>query len=146
MARYKLTLSELTSMVDRFLSAADATMAAAEETGNTAHIIPATRAAFVRYWRKHGTPIEQQISASMVSNWMLDADKDAVHQQYAEQVARIDEAGANYYERIALINPKLQQLAQLGLKQAVYGGYKDKPDNNVVVNISNKGTKIDWGK
>lgn len=146
MPKYKITLPELKSMVDRFLAASDATLSEAEETGSTAKILPATRACFVRYWRKHGTPIEQQLSASMVSNWAFEAEKDAVHQQYAEQIARIDEAGANYYERLALINPKLQQLAQLGLKQAAYGGYKDKPDNSVMVNITNKGSKIDWGK
>ena len=49
---------------------------------------------------------------------------------------------ANYFNTLNL----RQQLAQLGLKQAAYGGYKDKPDNSVLVNITNKGPKIDWGK
>ena len=144
--QFKFTVAELSEMVDRFLEAADASLASAAETGNTAQVIPATRAAFVRYWRRHGDQLQRTITKSSVDTWMSEAEEHPTYKLYAEQIARVDEAGAAYYERLALINPKLQQLAQLGLKQAAYGGYKDKPDNSVLVNITNKGPKIDWGK
>ncbi len=144
--QFKFTVAELTEMVDRFLEAADASLASAAETGNTAQVIPATRAAFVRYWRRHGDQLQRTLTKSSVDTWMSEAEEHPTYKLYADQIARIDEAGAAYYERLALINPKLQQLAQLGLRQACYGGYKDKPDTNVLVSVANKGAKIDWGK
>lgn len=144
--QFKFTIPELTSMVDRFLAAADASMREAEETGGTAKLIPATRAAFVRYWRCNGNELERTLTKSAVDTWMSEQDSSPAYKPYAEQVARVDEAGAAYYERLALINPKLQQLAQLGLRQACYGGYKDKPENSVSIQIANKGAKVDWGR
>lgn len=144
MPKFKITLPELTQMVDEFLASHQASMAEAEETGSTTKVIPATRATFVRFWQVNGNSIQRQITGGMVKYWMSDAE-NLNTKSYADQIARVDDAASSYFERLALINPKLTQLAQFGSKQECYGGYKDKPEHAVNINIANKGAKVNWG-
>ncbi len=141
--KHKLTLDELRQMVDQFLEVHKASLQEARETGSTAKLIPATRATFVRYWQEHGNSIQRQITGSMVKHWMGDESPNST--SYRDQIARVDDAASAYFEALALINPKLTQLAQFGSKQECYGGYKDKPDTAVNVNIANRGAKVNWG-
>ncbi len=143
MPKFKLTVREVTSMVDIFLAEHQASMDAAKASGNTAQIIPATRATFCRYWQANGDALQRQISSAMVNHWANEEHES--YKDYKLQVARIDDAAAAYFEAIALINPKLSQIAQFGSKQECYGGYKDKPDNNIAINIANRGARVNWG-
>ena len=142
--QFRITVTQLTDMVDAFLTLHQESMDAARASGDTSGIIPATRATFCRYWQANGNEVQRRITSSMVKHWVNDGEES--YKDYASQIARIDDAGAAYFETIALINPKLSQLAQYGSKQDCYGGYKDKPDNNININIANRGARVNWGK
>ena len=144
--QFKLTLAEVRQMVDEFLELHQKSLDEAKDTGNTAHLIPGTRAQFVRYWQDNGNQYQRQITNGMINNWVDSSNESENVVGYAEQIARIDSAGSAYFEVLALINPKLVSLAQFGSKQACYGGYKDKPENSICINVANKGAKVDWGK